>query len=302
MLLFIFLDGIGIGPATADNPFLRTSLPTLQALYGGRWLVGEGGLEQPHHLARTIDASLGIEGLPQSATGQTTLFTGINGPALEGMHISAFPTRALRETLAHHSFLKRAREAGRRVTFANAYSDHYWTSTTSLRNRHSATTLAAMAAEIPLRDFSDLINGDALYWDITHELARASYAPELPFIPAFAAGLRLARLANDYDLVLYETFLPDLAGHRRIPWSAHDVLRRIDEMLAGVLSVLADNVTLLITSDHGNLEDPHTKGHTYHPVPLIVKGPHAPFFQRVHDLTGVTPAILSSLAIPLHTL
>lgn len=301
MLLFIFLDGIGIAPASATNPFAAYRFPTLQALYGGRWLRGEGGRRGSHHLTRAIDAGLGIDGLPQSATGQTTLFTGINGSALEGMHISAFPTSTLRETIAHHSFLKRARCAGHRVTFANAYSEQYWNSTTSRRNRHSATTLAAMAADLPLRDFAALMRGEAVYWDITHELARGSYAPELPFVPSFEAGRRLARLCTHHDLVLYETFLPDLAGHRRIPWTALDVLRRIDDMLAGVLSALPAGATLLITSDHGNLEDLNTKGHTYHPVPLIVKGPDVAFFQAVHDLTGITPAILKSLAssVPL---
>ena len=65
-----------------------------------------------------IDAALGIEGLPQSATGQTALFTGVNALQLVGMHISAFPTQDLRDTIAEHSFLKRAHEAGYHVTFA----------------------------------------------------------------------------------------------------------------------------------------------------------------------------------------
>ncbi len=295
MLLFIFLDGIGIGHATSQNPFANHHFPVLEQLYGGPWLENEGGCQLPQHIARPIDARLGIDGLPQSATGQTTLFTGVNGSALEGMHISAFPTHALRETIAHHSFLKQARAAGYRVTFANAYSEHYWQSKISKRNRHSATTLAAMAADLPLRDFADLSRGEAVYWDITHEIARDTYAPQLPYVTPEQAGERLARLSAEHDLVLYETFLPDLVGHRRIPWPPHEVLQRIDRMLAGLLAALPVRATLLITSDHGNLEDPNTKGHTYNPVPLIVQGPATPYFRTVHDLTGITPAILQSL-------
>ena len=73
------------------------------------------------------------------------------------------------------------------------------------------------------------------------------------------------------------------------------MLERIDGLLQGVLASFPAAATLLITSDHGNLENPSTKGHTYHPVPLIVWGPGAPYFHEVTDLTGVTPAILAYL-------
>ncbi|NOX62459.1 MAG: metalloenzyme [Chloroflexi bacterium] len=293
MLLFIFLDGVGLGPNHPSNPFAKTRYPALERLCGGP-LTAEHEIDRADHLFRGIDACLGVEGLPQSATGQTTLFTGVNGPQLEGMHISAFPTRALRDTIAKHSFLKKAKESGFRVTFANAYSPYYWTRA-NRRNRHSATTWANMAAGLRFRDFDDLARGRAVYWDITHELARASYAPELPYVAPERAGQRLARLAARHDLTLWETFLPDLCGHRRIAWSPVETLQRIDAMLGGLLETLPPQATLLITSDHGNLEDPSTKGHTYNPAPLIVWGPGARHFRQVNDLTGIAPAILECL-------
>ena len=294
MLLFIFLDGIGVGPANADNPFATAELPAFQELVGGRLVAGIG-VDRPDHLVKTIDAGLGIEGLPQSATGQTSLFTGVNGPELEGMHISAFPTRALRDTIAEHSFLKQATEAGFKVTFANAYSAEYWKMAERRRHRHSATTWSTMAAGLRFRDFDDLGRGEAVYWDITHEIARAHHAPELPLIEPYVAGKRLAGLTAAHDLVLYENFLPDLTGHRRLDWTPLETLQRIDGLLQGVLEGLSSEATLLITSDHGNLEDISTKGHTYNPVPLIVKGPGARYFRDVEDLTGVTPGIMSYL-------
>ena len=87
---------------------------------------------------------------------------------------------------------------------------------------------------------------------------------------------------------------PDIGvfpGHRRGRYTSHGV----DGLLQGVLASLPAAATLLITSDHGNLEDPGTKGHTYHPVPLIVWDPAPPYFHEVTDLTGVTPAILAYL-------
>ena len=301
MLLFIFLDGIGLGPDDPTNPFSTTDLPGFKQLAGDRLLQGVK-MDQPDYRVSAIDAGLGIEGLPQSATGQTALFTGVNAPQLEGMHISAFPTKALRDTIAQHSLLKQAQEAGFKVTFANAYSSHYWQSVYQRRNRHSATTWTTMAAGLRFRDFDDLSRGEAVYWDITHEIARDHHAPELPYVEAQEAGRRLAALTASHDLVLYENFLPDLTGHRRLDWTPAETLRRIDDMLIGLIRHLPEQATLLITSDHGNLEDTSTRGHTYNPVPLIAKGPGASFFGSVHDLTGITPAILDYLHAANHNL
>lgn len=294
MLLFIFLDGIGLGPDEPDNPFATTPLPTLERLCGGRMVAGRS-LMTADHLFRPLDAGLGVEGLPQSGTGQTTLFTGVNAAQVAGMHVSAYPTEVLREHIAAFSLLKRAREAGLRVTFANAYSPYYWQMAASRRHRHSATTWTNLAAGLPFRSFEDLARGEAVYWDITHEVARSRYAPELNLISPQEAGRRLAGLLAHHDLVLFESFLPDLVGHRRLDWTPQQVLERIDGLLEGVLAALPEGATLLITSDHGNLEDPATKGHTYNPVPLIVWGPGAAWFAEVYDLTGVTPAILTYL-------
>ena len=78
------------------------------------------------------------------------------------------------------------------------------------------------------------------------------------------------------------------------------------EMAAGVLTSLSrflgaisrerpENLSVVVTSDHGNLEDLSVKTHTMNPVPLAVLGPAAPGFRNVNDLTGVTPAIIASL-------
>ncbi len=290
-LLFLFIDGIGLGPDTASNPFATASIPAFTELAGGGLVQGIAQRDAGR-LVKGIDATLGVPGLPQSATGQTTLFTGVNAARAAGFHIPAFPIKPLTTILARFSVLKRAKALGCRVTSANAYSEAYWQ---RKRPRHSASSLAIMAAEIPFRTTRNLLDGEAVYWDITHEVARATYAPELPLISPEQAGRNLGRLLTTHDLVLYETFLPDLVGHRRLPWPPEKALQRLDGLLRGVLDALPADATLLVTSDHGNLEDMSTRAHTYNPVPLIVYGPDAPAFANITDLTGVTPTILNAL-------
>jgi len=296
-VLFVFLDGIGLGQVGWDNPFSHVPMPHLFDLLGGPLVlesVDQGPCPSRENLVlRALDACLGVPGLPQSATGQTALFTGINAPALVGEHITARPTSPLRDIIAEHSFLKVAAERGARVLFANAHSQRYWEMTRQGQRRVGASTLTAMAAGTPIPDLDDLIAGRAVLWDITHEIAINHMEYELPQISPEQAGANLARLAADYDLVLYESFLPDLAGHRRV--EADWVLTRLDRFLGTVLSHRSADTTVVVCSDHGNLEDATSKRHTMNPVPLLVVGPQAGRFCQAEAITDVAPAILACL-------
>jgi hypothetical protein len=290
-----------LGPAEGRNPFSSADTPTLRRLLGGPLVEGvqvngsNGGLPV---LCRGIDATLGVPGLPQSGTGQTALFTGVNAAQVAGTHVFAYPTERLRQVIAEHSILKRAVERGLRATLANAYSDGYWSWVKEKRRgRHSATTLTNIAAGLPFRTFEDLRQGRAVYWDITHELARESFYPDLAPIPAIEAGRRLARLGEAYHLVLYESFITDLAGHRRLPLPVDWTLSRVDGLLGGLVEALPSAATVVLCSDHGNLEDSGFKGHTTNPVPLLVIGPGAndPAWSSVEAITDVPGAILGWL-------
>lgn len=291
---FVFLDGVGLGPATAANPLASAPMPTLQSLLDHP-LVASPAIERPHLLFRPIDARLGVDGLPQSATGQTSLFTGVNAAQAVGRHLAAFPTAALREIIAHHSVLKRVAENGGRATFANAYSPQYWELVRQRRLRHSATTWTNMAAGLRFRDLNDLRQGQAVYWDITHSIMHQRGIAEVPLIEPEEAGRRLARLTAEHDLVLYESFLPDLVGHRRLNMAPEVAMALIDRFLGGLLANLPNDATLLLSSDHGNIEDMSTKAHTYNPVPLLAVGPDAAAFAEAQAITDVTPAILRLL-------
>ena len=296
-IVFVFLDGIGLGPPGPDNPFSVVPMPQLRSLLGGPWVLNgfhEGQAETPTGmLLRALDACLGVPGLPQSATGQTALFTGINAPALVGQHVTAYPIQALRDVISEHSVLKRAAEAGARVIFANAHSQRFWDMIEQRKLRLGASTLTALAAGATIPTLQDLQEGHAVLWDITHEIATGHLDFDLPLVSPEEAGQRLARLASAYDLVLYESFLPDLAGHRRIEpeW----VLTRLDAFLGSLVTHLPPAVTLVICSDHGNLEDTTTKAHTTNPVPLVVTGPATEYFVQAKAITDVAPAILAAL-------
>ncbi len=294
---FVFVDGVGLAPPGPDNPFSRPeNTPFLSELLGGPMVAGKV-VDTGAVLLKPLDACLGVEGLPQSATGQTALFTGVNAPKLLGHHLPARPNARLREVISRSSVLKLAKEAGFRVLFANAFGRDYWERIAGSRLGHSASTLSTLAAGIPLLSMDDLEAGKAVYWDITHEFAGPLLGRKLPPpITPGEAGKNLAALMGEYDLVLFETFLTDLAGHKRlesVPVSR--ILRILDSFLESVVRNMPEGATLVLSSDHGNLEDLSRKTHTRNPVPLLVVGEGVPCFRDATDITHVAPAILRVL-------
>jgi 2,3-bisphosphoglycerate-independent phosphoglycerate mutase len=300
-VLLLFVDGIGLAPAGEDNPFSALPAPGLDRLVGGPLTLesaGEGG----GRVLVPLDAGLGVPGLPQSATGQTALFTGVNASALLGHHLSAYPGPRLRAVIDEHSLFRRAREAGLAATFANAYTPGYLEVVARGERRPSVTTCAVLAAALPLRSLAELEAGRAVTWDVCRDLFGRRGGVRLPAIGAPEAGRHLAALAADHDLTVFETFLPDLAGHRRFDLTAAEALARLDGLAAGLVDHLDPGVTLVLTSDHGNFEDQRHKLHTENPVPLLARGPAARRFAGLRALTEVTPRILEVLggADPRH--
>ncbi|HSM12536.1 MAG TPA: metalloenzyme [Thermoanaerobaculia bacterium] len=295
--LLLFVDGVGLGPATAGNPLVRPGLPALHGSLGGPLTIERAGHVGEGAALAALDAALGVEGLPQSATGQTALFTGINAPELLGRHVAAFPGPRLAALLAEHSLLRAAASRGHRVTFANPYSRRNFDEVEGGRRRHSATTLAVLAAGIPLRDLDDLAAGRACAWDVTRERFRA-WAPEVEPVAARSAGEHLAAVAAENDLTLWETFMTDLAGHRRLGWTPEQALERLDGLLAGLLALRPADLTVLLVSDHGNLEEPAHRSHTRNPVPLVAIGPEARSFGDLDRLDRLAPRLLSRLGAP----
>lgn len=296
-VLMIFFDGVGLGANDpAINPFLSAPMPTWRGLFNGAMPVhGNGHFDSPWATLVPTDATLGIAGLPQSATGQTTLFTGVNAAREIGEHLGPYPNAALRGILSHENLFQRLVAAKRRVAFANAYPPVFFDRLARNKARRSATSYAVQAAGVRYRDIDDLRSGNAVSAFVTND--RWRYLPtaetEVPLITARQAGRNLAHIARTNDFTLFEYFLTDAAGHKSNPALTRRVLDEIDELLAGVFdgTDLSDTL-IVITSDHGNVEDASTRLHTLNQVPTILVGAErARVAPLIRSLTDLTPAI-----------
>lgn len=288
------MDGIGLAPAAAWNPFAREPTPALRALLGGPLTAERAGDGESVSLA-ALDACLGVEGLPQSVTGQASLFTGVNAARLVGRHVTGFLGPRLRELVEGESVFRRAAAAGARVTFANAFVDPPG-ALAARRRRASVTTCAAAAAKLPRRGLAQLARGEAVSWDVVRDRFRRLVGDAVAPVEPAEAGRHLARIAASHELTLFETFFTDLAGHRRAGATPSEALRRLDGLLAGALAARDPALTVVVTSDHGNLEDDRDTVHTRNPVPLLAVGPLAGRFAPLRSILDVTPRILESLA------
>lgn len=302
----LFLDGVGLGSDDAAvNPLLTARMPALRSLLGGQPLSARALPYARTGLAAAVtDPTLGVPGLPQSATGQTTIFTGQNASQAIGRHLNAYPTPSLKAILNQHSIFKQAAERGLSVTFLNAFRPRFWEWVAAgqpqekdRRYRPSASTVAALAAGMaPFRTLDQLRAGEAVGFDIDHHLLR-EMGHDLDPIDPIEAGRRAARVAAQFDFTLYEHFLTDQAGHAQKFAEAVQTLERVDGFLQGVLEELPEDHLLLITSDHGNIEDLSVKTHTMNPVATILRGPGSEKLAgRIRSLTDITPAILSVLS------
>lgn len=313
--LFLFLDGVGLGGSDpAANPFAGLHLPTLQSLLGGRRMVldafsangaatGNVLHEGERATLLALDASLGVDGLPQSASGQATLLSGENIPAALGYHYGPKPNPAIVRLLSRGTLFSRLRAAGRQAALLNAYPPGYFEAIHSGRRMYSAIPLAVNQAGIPLKTHTDLQRGEALAADFT---ARGWHdhlgLRDTPLLEPVEAGRRLAQLACRLDFAFFEYWLSDYAGHHQDLQAAREILTTLDQVLEGLLEAWDDDQGLvLLTSDHGNLEDLSTRRHTANPVPALLIGSPAlrrAFTAGLHDLTGVAPAILRLLGVP----
>ena len=163
------------------------------------------------------------------------------------------------------------------------------------RKRWTVTTLSCIEAGIRLRRTADLHAGDGLSADLTGAGWPERTANWTPITEA-EAGQRLVRMADAHTFTLYEYYRTDKAGHSQDMPRAGRVLGALDRFLAGILDAFDPaRHLLLVTSDHGNIEDLSTKSHTRNPVPFIALGRRADAFAKVETLTDVTPAIMRAV-------
>ena len=164
------------------------------------------------------------------------------------------------------------------------------------RNRWTVTTLCCLEAGLPIRTLDDLRQGRAVTADLTAEGWRSMLGHDVPAITEEQAGARLAELGRAHAFTLFEYFLTDKAGHRQSHEWASALLQALDRFFTGLLDALdVREDLLLVTSDHGNIEDLAVKAHTRHPVPLVALGRGARHFRHARSIADVTPAAVKAL-------
>jgi 2,3-bisphosphoglycerate-independent phosphoglycerate mutase len=289
-VLLFFVDGLGIGKRGPFNPMdgLEEAAAPLCIFQDEEPELIFDGL-----LVRT-DATLGVEGRPQSASGQTTILTGINAPATLGYHKQGFPNQPLLEILREHSIFLQLKRAGLMpITFANAYTGRFF----ETRPRWiSATTAAVEAAGMHFRNLDDLRAGYAVFQDFTNGML-IERGEQVSLRTPEEAGHTLARITRGHRFTLYEYFITDKVGHAQDMIMARTVLAQLARYLRTVLSDLdLEQTTVILTSDHGNLEDLSARNHTLNHVPTLAWGKHRErVVQRVRSLADITPTIVEIL-------
>ena len=298
-ILFVFIDGLGIGSDDPEvNPLADRDSETQRSCFPNLGKI----LDQ----SVPLDASMGLPGLPQSATGQAALLTGLNAAELMGRHIEGFPPPRLKTLIQEHNIFSKLLAAGKTCTFAN----DYWLDDVAHipRRRESVTTVATLAAFGGVRGKAELRANRAVYQDLTREALRER-GYDGPLISPEEAAEHLIGIASDHDFTLFEFFQTDHAGHSGDPEKVFQTLEKLDRFF----SILLRSVNcagqdlwpvrrslgeggkfdglLIVTSDHGNIEDMTVRSHTANPVPLYVSQPE--LFQGLENITQLTPKLLN---------
>jgi hypothetical protein len=292
MVLLVFIDGIGLGPLGAQNPFENAPLEVLAPL---------AHRPPPRGLACTfIDASCGHPGLPQSATGQAVIFTGADAIAEAGGHWSGAPTPRIARFIEKHSIFAKVRPSA----FLNAYDPRRAEHLKRVmrgderpvrRHPPSATSWAALSGDGQVRTFDDVRAGRAATFDFTGEVLRA-FGVRAPSLSIPEAARNVVRGAREVKLSAFETFLTDKAGHAQdMTWSRTEIVR-VDRFLTSLLQEIdTESDLVVVTSDHGNLEDLSTRTHTTAPVPLFAYGRNADrFIHGARSLLDIAPRLAAA--------
>lgn len=297
-ILLVFCDGLGLGANDpASNPFFHAPMNTLRALFGKLPTRDDDILYGNDAILVPTNACLGVPGAPQSGTGQTTIFTGINAPAAIGEHLGPYPNDALRAILKQHSIFKQLDALGFSTAFGNAYPPFFFERLARGKARRTATLQAAIAGDVRVRDVNDLARGEAVSGLSMNNQFWVENGAPVPLITAQGAGQNLMHLAQRFDFTAFEYAPTDMVGHKDDRDNTIAVLREVDEFWGGIVSRLnPENDLVIITSDHGNIEDWSLKGHTLNPVPTILIGAHRMYAsKKIRALTDITPTVIGLL-------
>jgi len=293
-VIFLFIDGIGLGDPGDQNPLINKRWDSFLELTNGYGLSRDTpDITNEESLFFSIDANLGVKGLPQSGTGQASLFSGENASKIAGRHYGPFPHSKTRYLLEEKSLFHQAREAGFSTHFINAYPDIFFEKMNQ-SNRWTCTTLMAKSVGQQLNGEQQLREGKSITAEIIQNAWRKELNININKITPEEAAERLIRVLEDYDLVLYEYYLTDKAGHSMNRNMSLNILEVLNRFIRHILRIKSKDDHLVISSDHGNIENLNVKTHTRNRVPLIVHGSGNKSFKKPKSITDV-PEIITGL-------
>lgn len=296
-LIFLFVDGVGIGHEDDNNPFYTQRFKGFEHLAGGKLTESLPEFVSSSRLYKPIDANLGVEGLPQSGTGQASLFCGMNMAERAGKHFGPYPHSTSRDDVKHNSIFTDCLKLQKKPHFINAYPQPFF-EFLEKKKRYTCTTLMTIGAGLPLQTQQDIENAQAITAEIKQDYWRQKLGLSIPEITETDAAQRLIEKTNEYDLVLFEYYLTDKAGHTKDINQAVEAIVRLDNLLFELVKLIDTSTikhTLVLTSDHGNVENLSVKTHTKNPVPLFVYGANADCFSQVNSILDVRKAVYSYL-------
>lgn len=275
-ILMIFLDGIGLGDDDPDsNPFAAATLPTLTALGNGhKWLNNIGQQQSQRAILVPTDPRMGVPGRPQSGTGHATILTGRNIPALIGEHYGPKPNAATRALIAEDNFFKQVVARGMTAALINAYPPRLLAGINRGKLLRSGIQQAVHEAGLPMFEVDQLYSHDALSEDWTGAAWRdhLGYADAPQYTPQ-EAGRQMVELSRRYDFAFFSHWMTDTVGHRGTVADGVRLLEIFDAVMAGALAVWDDREGLIvITSDHGNMENLNHTKHTENDVATLIIG------------------------------
>lgn len=293
-IVFVFWDGVGLG-TRAHNPFLAAEMPFMDELLDGqRPLAVSPEAFTNQAAAFGVDACLGVEGRPQSATGQAALISGRNVPLEIGEHYGPKPNAAIRAILDEGTLFSELAIGGLRVASANAYPPPYFAGINSGRRLFSVFPYALQRAGLPLGNVGTYKKGQAISGTMTGKDWREHLGLlDVPIYSPEAAGKLVGRKSQEVDFLFYEHWVTDVLGHRNQFADAARHFGDLDSFLRGLTgSVDLAQTLILVGSDHGNVEDCRHGRHTLHPALGMAWGRGFDLAMgKLKDLTSFRPFV-----------
>ncbi len=295
--LMIFLDGVGIGENDREsNPFIKYEFKFLNEIFGRTPYLESPSISNESSYVFPVDANLETEGLPQSGTGQASILCGINASKFIGKHFGPFPYSSLIPVLQEKNIMASILNRGMSAAYVNAFPQVFFDYLKSGKKRIGTIPLSCMLAGMKLKKAGDVWKGRALTAEITNEKWRSRLNYKLPEIKPQTAAKRLLNISSKNHFTLFEYWITDHLGHGRYREETEYQLKILDDFLCYILNNLPEDMTLLICSDHGNLENTSIKTHTRNPALTISAGHNARYLaDNINSLVDIKEAVLNSI-------